>query len=191
MSRESLVEAYVSALPFAAVAIVQTAGGGCRIETAAPGAPGEAIYYFKPSHVDLVLGAAGLAAGPIDATPAAVAALIEKTALAMGAPFKTSAEIRAAAKIQVAEIVAKVEAARQAGGMKQTNRQYKAYRQAQLAKGRKGDAVPQVSAALHGLDGARCGGDWADDLEAGDRRRLTPVYGLEYGFKAKCQKLCN
>lgn len=64
MSRELLVEAYVSALPFAAVAIVQTAGGGCRIETAAPGEV--ARYYFKPSHVDLVLGAAGLADGPID-----------------------------------------------------------------------------------------------------------------------------
>jgi hypothetical protein len=73
-------------LPFAAIAIVQTAGGACRVETAAPGAPGEmARYYFKPSHVDLVLGAAGLADGPIDEPPAVVAALIEKTAAAMGA----------------------------------------------------------------------------------------------------------
>jgi hypothetical protein len=45
--------------------------------------------------------------------------------------------VAAAAKIQVAEIVAKVEAARQNGGMKQTNRQYKAYRQAQMAKAEK------------------------------------------------------
>jgi hypothetical protein len=66
MSRESLVQAYIDALPFSAVAIVAVPGGGCRIETCAPGAPGETIaqlYYFKPSHVDLVLGAAGLSDG--------------------------------------------------------------------------------------------------------------------------------
>jgi hypothetical protein len=40
MSRELLIEAYITALPFAAIAIVQTAGGGCRVET---GAPSEAI----------------------------------------------------------------------------------------------------------------------------------------------------
>jgi len=42
VSRESLVEAYIAALPFIAVAVVAIPGGGCRIETAAPGAPGEA-----------------------------------------------------------------------------------------------------------------------------------------------------
>jgi hypothetical protein len=70
------------------VAIVAIAGGGCRVETAAQGAPGETIarYFFKPSHIDLVLGAAGLADGPIDKAPAAVAGLIEKTAATMGAP---------------------------------------------------------------------------------------------------------
>jgi hypothetical protein len=46
----------------------------------------------------------------------------------MAAPFETAAEIRAAAKIQVAEIVAKVEAMRQNGGMKDVNRRYKSYR---------------------------------------------------------------
>jgi hypothetical protein len=144
MSRESLIEAYVSALPFAAVAVVAIAGGGCRVETAAPGAPGETIaqYYFRPSHVELVLGAAGLGTDPIDQPPDVVAALIEKTAATMGAPFETAAEIRAAAKIQVAAIVAKVEAARQAGGMKQINRQYKAYRLAQSAKGEKAISYP-------------------------------------------------
>ena len=140
MSRESLIEAYVAALPFAAVAIVAVPGGGCRVETAAPGAPGEAIaqqYYFKPSHIELVLGAASLADGPIDQSPDAVAALIERTAVAMGAPYQTAAELRADAEKEVDKIVAKVEAARQAGGMKQTNRQYKAYRLAQIAKGEK------------------------------------------------------
>jgi len=56
----------------------------------------------------------------------------------MGAPFETAAEIRAAAKIQVAEIVAKVEAARQAGGHAGNQRAiHKAYRLGQVAKGEK------------------------------------------------------
>src|SRR5260370_41999594 len=123
MSRDSLIEADIMALPFTAIAVVSIPGGGCRIETVAQFAPGETIerrLYFKPSHVELVLGAAGLADGPIDQPPDAVAALIERAARSMGAPYETEAEIRAAAKIQVAEIVAKVDAMRQADGLKQT-----------------------------------------------------------------------
>jgi hypothetical protein len=141
MSRESLVEAYVSAMPFAAVAIVAVPGSGCRVETGAPGAPGEiARYYFKPSHVDLVLGAAGLGTDQLKdgtvqkLTPAAIAALIERTAAAIGAPFETAAELRAAATLEVEKVVAKVEAMRQAGRLKQVNAEYKAYRQRQVAR---------------------------------------------------------
>jgi hypothetical protein len=122
MSHSSLVENYIAALPFAPVAVVAIPGDSrCRVETAAaaPGAPGEktiARYFFKPSHVDLVLGAAGLG-GPIDEAPAAVAARIEKTAVAMHAPFETAAELRAAAEIEVDKILAKVAATGQAGGL--------------------------------------------------------------------------
>ncbi|WP_426442028.1 hypothetical protein [Bradyrhizobium genosp. P] len=134
MSRESLVEAYITALPFAAIAIIAVPGGGCRVET---GAPGEIRYFFKPSHLDLVLGAAGLGTDPIDEAPAAVAELIERTAAAIGAPFNTAAEIRAAAAVEVEKVTARVEAMRQAGGLKQVNAEYKAYRQAQVAKAEK------------------------------------------------------
>jgi hypothetical protein len=143
MSRDSLIAAYIDSLPFAAVAVLAIPGGGCRVETAAPGAPGEttiARYYFKPSHVDLVLGAAGLADGPIEDPPAAVAALIERTARRMHAPDETEPEIRAAAKIQVDEVTARVRTANQAGGLKQINRRYKAYRMAQVARSER--AIP-------------------------------------------------
>jgi hypothetical protein len=140
VSHESLVQAYIAALPFAAVAIVAVPGGGCRVAVGGEPAPGEttiARYFFKPLHIELVLGAAGLADSPIDDAPAAVAALIERTARRMGAPYETESEIRAAAKIQVAEIVARVEASNQAGGLKQVNAQYKRYRQAQIARAEK------------------------------------------------------
>jgi hypothetical protein len=84
-----------------------------------------------------VLGAAGLGGGPIEDPPAAVAALIEKTARSMGAPYETAAELRAAAEIQVAEITARVAASNQAGGLKRWNTAYKQYRQAQVAKAEK------------------------------------------------------
>jgi hypothetical protein len=138
MSRDSLVEAYIEALPLTAVAVVSVAGGGCRIERAAQCAPGEiARYFFKPSHVDLVLSAAGLGGDPIDDPPAAVAALIERTAASMGAPFQSAAELQADAEQEVDKIVAKVEAMRQNGALAKVNAQYKAYRQAQIAKAEK------------------------------------------------------
>jgi hypothetical protein len=59
---------------------------------------------------------------------------------AMGAPYETAAEIRAAAEIQVAEITARIKDSNQAGGLKQVNAQYKRYRQGQIAKAEK--AVP-------------------------------------------------
>jgi hypothetical protein len=98
--------------------------------------------YFKPAHADLVLGAAGLAdRPPIYQSPDAVAALIEQTAVTMGAPFETAADIRAAAEQEVSKIVDRVEAMRQAGGLKQVNAQYKAYRLAQMAIVRARSAV--------------------------------------------------
>jgi hypothetical protein len=139
MSRASLIDAYVSALPFAPVAIVQTAGG-CRVAVGGEIAPGEttiAKYYFKPIHIELLLGAAGLTDGAINKPPKVVAVLLEKTARRMHAPYETETEIRAAAKLQVAEITARVKASNQSGGLKQINRQYKLYRQQQIAKAEK------------------------------------------------------
>ena len=131
VSRASLIDVYISSLPFTAVAIVAIPGGGCRIEVGGTSAP---TFYFKQSHLDLLLGAAGLGDGPIDAAPDAVAARLEKAARAMHAPYETAAEIRAAAEKQVAAIIARVDATNQAGGLRELNRQYKAYRQGQIAK---------------------------------------------------------
>jgi hypothetical protein len=134
VSRESLISAYVAALPFQPVAIVAVPGDRCRVETAASG-DAVATYWFKQSHIELLLGAAGLPEGrPIDQSPVAVAALIRRTAAAMGAPYETKAEIMAAAEKQVDAVLERVRASNQAGGMKLINRQFKAYRQAQLAK---------------------------------------------------------
>jgi hypothetical protein len=94
LSRASLIEAYIAALPLAAVAIVSSAEGRqCRIQTDGEPAPGEAIerrLYFKPSHAELVLSAIDLDGGT-DQAPAAVVALIEQTAAMLGAPLHTSA----------------------------------------------------------------------------------------------------
>lgn len=105
-----------------------------------------ARYFFKPNHIELVLGAAGLGCGVEISTPAgiasptAVAALLERTARSMGAPLETEAEIRAEAEQEVAKIVAKVAASNQSGGLKQWNTAYKQYRRAQIAKAEK--AIP-------------------------------------------------
>jgi hypothetical protein len=136
LSRANLIQVYLDALPFVPVAVVQTAGG-CRVAVGGEPAPGEKIehrFYFKPLHIELLLGAAGLTDAPIDQPPDAVAALIEKTAKSMGAPYETGAELRAAAEKQVAEILERVNATNQAGGLRQLNRQYKLYRQGQIDK---------------------------------------------------------
>jgi len=130
VSRASLIETYISALPFAPVAIV-AAGGGCRIEVGGTSKP---AFYFKLTHIELVLGAAGLSCGPVDQPPDAVAARLEKAARAMGAPFQTAAEIRKAAGQEVDKIVAHVQVAGLVGELKEINKQYRAYRLAQVAK---------------------------------------------------------
>jgi hypothetical protein len=140
LSRASLIEAYITALPFTAVAVVQTAGGGCRVAVGGEPAPGEKIkhqFFFKPLHIELLLSAAGLDDAPINQAPDAIAALLEKAARRMGAPYETESEIRAAAERQVDAIVERVRASNQSGGLKDINRRYKAYRQAQIARAEK------------------------------------------------------
>jgi hypothetical protein len=141
VSRADLIQTYISALPFAPVAIVAIPGDSrCRVETAAaaPGAPGEktiARYYFKPSHIELLLGAAAIPAGvEISIPPDAVAALIERTAKRVHAPYDTEPELRKAAEAQVELIIGRIRTSNEAGGLKQINQQYKRYRQAQIAK---------------------------------------------------------
>ena len=59
---------------------------------------------------------------------------LNATARSMGAPFQTAAALRADAEKEVDKIVARVEATSQAGGLRQLNRSYKAYRAQQIAK---------------------------------------------------------
>jgi hypothetical protein len=141
VSRASLIEAYIAALPLTAVAIVSSADGRrCRIiHTEGEPAPGETIerrLYFKPSHAELVLSAIKVE-GWTDQPSAAVVALIERTAANLGAPFRTSGELQEGAAEAVAEVVERVDAMRQNGALKQVNAQYKRYRQQQMAKAEK------------------------------------------------------
>jgi hypothetical protein len=137
VSRESLVQTYVDALPFAPIAIVAIPGDGSRVAVGGDLAAGEttvARYFFKPLHIEIVLSAAGLADNPIDEEPAVVAVRLQKAARAMHAPYETAAEIRAAAEKEVDKILEKVEATNQAGGLRELNKSYKAYRQRQIAR---------------------------------------------------------
>jgi hypothetical protein len=80
LSRASLIDVYISGLNLATVAIVSS-GRRCRITEGEP-APGETVkhrFYFKPSHAELLLATIDLE-GVTDQAPAAVAALIERTA---------------------------------------------------------------------------------------------------------------
>jgi hypothetical protein len=140
MSRADLVEAYLSALPLSPVAVIAIPGGGCRVALGGEVAPGETItqqFYFRPTHVEVVLNAAGLTDTPTDQAPRTVAALIGQAAVAMGAGFQTRAQLRKAAAEAVNEIVARTRVASQNGDLKQVNRQYKAYRLSQTARGLK------------------------------------------------------
>jgi hypothetical protein len=143
LSRALLIDAYIAALPLTAVAIVSSADGRrCRIRTDGEPAPGETIerrLYFKPSHAELVLSTIDLE-GWTDQQPAAVAAQIERAATTLGAPYQTPAELQEAAEQAVAEVQARVDIGRQNGDLKQVNRQYKMYRQQQVAKAEK--AIP-------------------------------------------------
>jgi hypothetical protein len=136
----ALVETYISGLALAEVAIVG-AGRRCRIHTDGDGdlAPGEPVahrYFFKPSHVDLLLstiGPEGMSGRPA----AALAELVVQAAASIGASFRTPGELQAEAERQVAEITARIRMANQQGGLKQINAQYKRYRQAQIARAEK------------------------------------------------------
>jgi hypothetical protein len=72
--------------------------------------------------------------GWTDQQPGAVAALIERTAATLGTSYQSPAELAGPAEQAVDEVQARVAGMNQSGGLKQINRQYKAYRVAQIAK---------------------------------------------------------
>lgn len=136
--RDALVEAYLGALDARAV-LIQAAPNGqpARISTEAdPQFNLFAVLWFsKSAHAELVL--AQCPAGWVDVAPAALRDEVINAAAALGAPWRTTEEVRVEASIAVAEIIASVEASRQSGGLAQVNASYKIYRQQQVAKGEK------------------------------------------------------
>lgn len=104
------------------------------------------LWFAKPAHAELVLmrcrddfrdiGAAR-PEGWIDLSAREVRDHLVNTAAALGASWRTEAEVMLDASYAVAEIITHVEDMRQSGGLAQVNAAYKVYRQAQVAKGEK------------------------------------------------------
>jgi hypothetical protein len=136
MSRESLVEAYISGLQLTEVAIIG-AGKQCQIITG--DSPGEIVqhrFFFRPSHAELVLltiGPEGLSGKPA----AALAELVVQTAARLGAKWQAPDTLRKFAEVQVDVIVERIKASGQHGALKPWNARYRQYRLAQVAKAEK------------------------------------------------------
>jgi hypothetical protein len=146
MSRASLVQAYITALPGTIVSIVSSPDGQrSRFETGAvdAGAIVHARLHFKDSHAELVLSVCGVHDWA-DMPPWAMLQLISTTAQGLGAQPWNDADIIAAAEDAVDQVVAKVEVMRQNGDLAVVNAGYKRYRLGQVAKGEKA-----VSYAAH------------------------------------------
>lgn len=149
MSHAKLIDVYLAALSRTVVSVVTDAGvNHARIETGdvPAGAAVHARLHFNASHADLVLSAYGLD-GRADMSPSELLEAITSTAARLGAEWQTDEEARAAAADTVQAVVDKVEAARQAGGMKEINASYKRYRQEQVAKAER--AVPYSTYLRH------------------------------------------
>jgi hypothetical protein len=107
------------------------------------------LWFARPAHAELVclrcfqdFRAVGVmrAHGWVNLPPAEVVDKIKATAAMLGARWQTQGAIERDAEVAVAEIIARVDAARQNGGLKEVNAEYKKYRQAQMEKCEK--AIP-------------------------------------------------
>jgi hypothetical protein len=101
------------------------------------------LWFARPAHAELVclrcfqdFRAVGVmrAHGWVNLPPAEVVDKIKATAAMLGARWQTQGAIERDAQKVVAEVIASVEAARQNGGLKQVNAEYKKYRHAQIEK---------------------------------------------------------
>src|SRR6266404_2772436 len=107
------------------------------------------LWFARPAHAQLVafrccqdfvaIGAMR-ADGWVDVPPAEVVEKVKMTAAFLGAKWQTQAGIERDAERVVAEVIASVEAARQNGGLKQVNVEYREYRQRQIE--RREPAIP-------------------------------------------------
>jgi len=138
--RDELVKAYIGALDAGVVSILvdHDDKSGLCVGPVPNENPFDALWFAKPQHAELVM--AQCPEGWVDLTPAALRDEVVNAAAALGAKFRTAEEVRADAEKVVEEMVEKVEVMRQSGQLTKVNRDYKIYRQAQVALGRK--AVP-------------------------------------------------
>jgi hypothetical protein len=117
------------------------------------------LWFARPAHAELVAlrcvqdfkaVRAMRPSGWIDMAPSGVVEKIKTTAALLGARWQTQEQIEADAEKVVVEVVAKVEAMRQNGGIQVVNINYKAYRLLQIQKGE-----PVISYSAHLADFTR------------------------------------
>lgn len=135
--RDDLLKAYTAALDACTLVILPGPNGmsGVCLGPAADETPVETLWFAKQQHAELVL--AQCPEGWVDITPAALRDEVVNAAATLGARFRTTMEIHIEASKVVAEIIEQVENRRQNGGLAKVNRDYKIYRQAQIARGQK------------------------------------------------------
>lgn len=138
MNRKGLVRAYIGALDACTLVILAGPDGMCGICAGPSDDPLETFWFPKLQHAEMVL--AQCPEGWVDIAPAALRDEAVNAAAALGARFRTTAEVEVEAAKVVAEIIEQVETRRQNGGLAKVNRDYKTYRHAQIACGQK--AVP-------------------------------------------------
>lgn len=142
MSHAKLIDTYLAALPRTVVSVVTDAdGNGAKIETGDVPA-GTVVHgrlHFNASHADLVLSSCGLD-GRAVMSPSELLEAVTNTAARLGAEWQTDQEAQTTAAEAVQAIVDKIEAARQAGGLREINASYKRYRQQQVANAER--AIP-------------------------------------------------
>ena len=133
--RDDLVKAYIAALDACTLVIMAGPDGMSGVCLGPASDPFDTLWFAKQQHAELVL--AQCSEGWVDLSPAALRDEVINAAAALGAPFRTTAEVEVDASKAVAEIVEQVENRRQAGDLARVNRDYKIYRQAQIARGQK------------------------------------------------------
>jgi hypothetical protein len=147
-STAPLVKVYVDALCGRAICVHGALNDRAAYFGSRTGAVAR-FWFARPAHAGLVASRcfqdfheAGVmrADGWIGLPPFDVVGKIDMVARQLGAKWQTEEEIQRDAKMVVAEILARVEAARRGTGLKDVNYGYKVYRLEQKAKGEK--AVP-------------------------------------------------
>jgi hypothetical protein len=136
--RDALVKAYIGALDIQGVTILAGPGGlsaKVGMDIAPDLYPFDTLWFAKSQHAELVL--AQCPDGWTNIRPEELRDHVVNAAAVLGASFRTATEVEADAADAVAEIIAQVETMRQSGGLTKVNRDYKIYRQTQIARGQR------------------------------------------------------